>query len=174
MTSKAEPLSNESEPFRVLFVCMGNICRSPAAEAVMRNYASATDLVEDIEIDSAGTGGWHAGEPPDERAQAEAMRRGISMSSRARQVHVGDLDYFDLVLAMDEANLTDLLDLATTPEQRGKIKRLREFDPDAGTDLDVPDPYYGGANGFTDVFDIVDAACRGLLDDLAHRARSAP
>ena len=173
MTSDAEPLSNGTEPLRVLFVCMGNICRSPTAEAVLRNYVSATDLVDGIEIDSAGTGGWHAGDPPDERAQAEAMRRGISMTSRARQVHVGDLDHFDLVLAMDEANLTDLLDLATTPEQRRKIKRLREFDPDADGDLDVPDPYYGGASGFADVFDIVDAACRGLVDDLAARHRSA-
>jgi protein-tyrosine phosphatase len=150
---------------------MGNICRSPTAEAILRDHVSRNDLAAHLEIDSAGTGGWHAGEPPDERAQAEAARRGISMDSRARKVHVGDLDHFDLVLAMDEANLTDLLDLATTAEQRQKVRRLREFDPDAGDDLDVPDPYYGGASGFADVFDIVDAACRGLLDDLEARTR---
>jgi protein-tyrosine phosphatase len=88
------------------------------------------------------------------------------MTSRARKVHVGDLEYYDLVLAMDESNLTDLLDLAATPEQRAKVRRLREFDVGANGDLDVPDPYYGGPNGFTDVFDLVDAACLGLLDHL--------
>ena len=86
------------------------------------------------------------------------------MDSAARKVHVGDLEYFDLVLAMDESNLADLHDLATSPEQRAKIRLLREFDPEADSDLEVPDPYYGGPNGFADVFDLVDASCRGLLE----------
>lgn len=139
----------------------------------MQEHVSANGLDELVEIDSAGTGGWHAGEPPDERAQAEAGRRGLDMRSRARQVNVGDLEHFDLVLAMDEANLTDLLDLATTPEQRSKIRRLREFDPASQADLDVPDPYYGGPSGFADVFDLIAAACRGLLTELEPQARPA-
>ncbi len=154
------------QPVRILFVCLGNICRSPTAEAVMRHHLSADDLDGSIEIDSAGTGGWHTGDPPDERAQAEATRRGIPMQSAARKVHVGDLEYFDLVIAMDESNLADLHDLAQTPEHRAKLRLLREFDPDVGEDLDVPDPYYGGPNGFADVFDLVDASCRGLLEQL--------
>jgi protein-tyrosine phosphatase len=154
------------EPVRVLFVCLGNICRSPTAEAVLLHHVLANDLSGAIEVDSAGTGGWHTGDPPDERAQAEASGRGILMTSRARQVHVGDLDYFDLVIAMDESNLADLQDLAHTPEQRAKLHLLRAFDPNAGEDLDVPDPYYGGPSGFADVFDLVDASCRGLLEQL--------
>jgi protein-tyrosine phosphatase len=163
--------TDEDEPIRVLFVCLGNICRSPTAEAVMRHHVSANDLGSRIEIDSAGTGGWHAGDPPDERAQAEAARRGISMVSAARKVHVGDLEYFDLVIAMDESNLADLRDLAHTPEQRAKLRLLREFDPASGEDLEVPDPYYGGPSGFADVFDLVDASCRGLLE---HLCESSP
>lgn len=132
----------------------------------MSHLVSTNGLDHVIEIDSAGTGGWHTGDPADERAQAEAARRGIPMDSSARKVHVGDLEYFDLILAMDESNLADLHDLATTPDQRIKIRLLREFDPEAGEDLAVPDPYYGGPNGFADVFDLVDASCRGLLEDL--------
>jgi protein-tyrosine phosphatase len=132
----------------------------------MRHHVSTDGLGHVIEVDSAGTGGWHTGDPPDERAQEEAARRGIRMESAARKVHLGDLEYFDLILAMDESNLTDLHDLAATPEQRAKIRLLREFDPEAGEDLAVPDPYYGGPNGFADVFDLVDASCRGLLEHL--------
>jgi len=170
-TIRREPLSEEQTPVRVLFVCLGNICRSPTAEAVMHHHVTANGLGHAIEVDSAGTGGWHVGDEPDERARAEAARRGIEMRSRGRQVHLGDLEHFDLVLAMDESNLTDLRDMAVTDEQRAKIRRLREFDPAAGDDLDVPDPYYGGANGFADVFDLVDAACRGLLVELEDRRR---
>jgi protein-tyrosine phosphatase len=157
------------EPVRVLFVCLGNICRSPTAEAVLRHHVSSAELDAVIDIDSAGTGGWHAGDPPDDRAQAEAARRGIPMTSRARQVNLGDLEHFDLVLAMDRSNLADLEDLAQTPEQRAKLRLLRSFDVTAGEDLDVPDPYYGGPNGFEDVFDLIDASCRGLLDHLRTR-----
>jgi protein-tyrosine phosphatase len=130
----------------------------------MRHHVSTNGLDHLIEIDSAGTGGWHTGDPADERAQAEAARRGITMDSAARKVHVGDLEHFDLIMAMDESNLADLHDLATSPEQRAKIRLLREFDPEAESDLEVPDPYYGGPNGFADVFDLVDASCRGLLE----------
>jgi protein-tyrosine phosphatase len=151
---------------RVLFVCLGNICRSPTAEAVLRRQVVAEGLDGIVEIDSAGTGGWHAGDLPDERARAEAERRGITMDSRARKVHVGDFEYYDLILAMDGSNLADLHDLAPTPAHRDKLRLLREFDPAADGNLEVPDPYYGGPSGFSDVFDLVDAACAGLLDHL--------
>jgi protein-tyrosine phosphatase len=159
------------EPVRVLFVCLGNICRSPTAEAVLRHHVSASGLEEHVEVDSAGTGGWHAGDPPDERARAEAERRGVPLESVARQVHLGDLDHFDYVIAMDSSNLAELTDLAVTAEQLSKLHLLREFDPGAGDDLDVPDPYYGGPSGFADVFDLVDVSCRGLL---AHLRDSSP
>jgi protein-tyrosine phosphatase len=147
-------------------VCLGNICRSPTAEAVLRHRVATNGLGELIEIDSAGTGAWHAGDLPDARARDEASRRGLTLTSRARQVHAGDLEYYDLIVAMDASNLTDLHDLATTPGQRAKVRRLREFDPTARGELDVPDPYDGGPGGFADVFDLVDAACVGLLDHL--------
>jgi protein-tyrosine phosphatase len=160
----ADHAEHGREPVRILFVCLGNICRSPTAEAVMRHHVTARGLDGAIEIDSAGTGGWHAGDPPDDRAQAEARRRGIEMRSTARKVHVGDFEYFDLILAMDRTNLADLHDLAPTPAHRQKVHLLREFDPSGGGDLEVPDPYYGGPTGFRDVFDLVDAACQGLLE----------
>ncbi|MFN8038306.1 MAG: low molecular weight protein-tyrosine-phosphatase [Acidimicrobiales bacterium] len=162
----------DAEPVRVCFVCLGNICRSPTAEAVMARLVRDAGLDGRIEVDSAGTGGWHVGDPPDDRARAEARRRGIEMSSRARQLHVGDLAFFDLVVAMDRRNLADVHDLALEPAHRDKVVLLRTFDPAtadeaADTDaLDVPDPYYGGPDGFARVFDLVEAACRGLLAHL--------
>jgi protein-tyrosine phosphatase len=156
------------EPVRVVFVCLGNICRSPTAEAIMRGHLETSDLGHLVEIDSAGTGAWHVGDPPDDRARAEATRRGIDLRGRARQFHAGDFHHFDLVVAMDRTNRRDLLDLATSPDDGSKVRLLREFDPEAGdgANLDVPDPYFGGSNGFAEVFDIVDRACQGLLEHL--------
>ncbi len=154
------------EPVRILFVCLGNICRSPTAEAVMRHHVNRAGLGDRIEVDSAGIGGWHVGEPADERARAEARRRGIDITGRARQFHPGDFEWFDLILAMDRQNLTDLHDRAPTVAHRSKARLLREFDPDAGGDLEVPDPYYGGSRGFSTMFDQIEAACRGLLGHL--------
>ena len=153
---------------RILFVCMGNICRSPTAEGVMRRLLRDADLQDAIAVDSAGTGGWHAGEPPDARATDAAGRRGIELGGAARQVQVADFERFDLVVAMDRANLRELLALAPSEEAAEKVRLLREFDPesaDAG-DLDVPDPYYGGERGFERVLELVEAACRGLLGEL--------
>jgi protein-tyrosine phosphatase len=153
-----------SAPFRVLFVCLGNICRSPTAEGAMRMLVSEAGLREEIEIDSAGTGGWHVGSPPDARAVAAARARGIALDGCARQVQRSDLDDFDLVIAMDSANMHQLRRLAISDRQRAKVRLLREFDPAAaGDDLDVPDPYYGAAGGFEEVLDLVQAACAGLL-----------
>jgi protein-tyrosine phosphatase len=153
---------------RILFVCMGNICRSPTAEGVMRRLLDDAGL--DVEVESAGTGGWHVGEPPDERAAAAAARRGVTLEGAARQIAPEDFRRFDLLVALDRANLRELLALAPDEEAAEKVRLLREFDPAAaGGDLDVPDPYYGGDRGFETVLDQVEAACRGLLDELRAR-----
>jgi protein-tyrosine phosphatase len=152
-------------PFRVLFVCLGNICRSPTAEGTMRALVREAGMEDRIELDSAGTGGWHVGSPPDERATAAAAARGIALEGAARRVSVADFDDFNLMIAMDSANLSDLRDLAGDDRRRAKVRLLREFDP-AGADpgdLDVPDPYYGPGDGFERVLDMVEASCRGLL-----------
>jgi protein-tyrosine phosphatase len=152
---------------RILFVCAGNICRSPTAEGVMRTLVDGA-----VELESAGTGGWHAGEPPDARATAAAARRGIALAGAARRVTEEDFERFDLILAMDRENLGELRAVAPGARARAKVRLLREFDPASagGEDLDVPDPYYGGARGFETVLDLVAAACGGLLDDLRARA----
>jgi protein-tyrosine phosphatase len=158
---------------RLLFVCMGNICRSPTAEAVMRHRLEAEGLDGSVEIDSAGTGGWHAGDPPDRRATAAAKARGIVMRGAARQVTAADFDDFDLLLAADEENLAALRAAAPDAAAAAKVRLLREFDPAsaAAGDLEVPDPYYGGADGFDHVLDLVEAACAGLLDRLRAEGR---
>jgi protein-tyrosine phosphatase len=153
---------------RILFVCMGNICRSPTAEGIMRRLLRDADL--DVEVESAGTGGWHVGEPPDERAAAAAARRGVTLTGAARQVTADDFRRYDLLIAMDRGNLRELLALAPDEDAAEKVRLLREFDPaSAGGDLDVPDPYYGGDRGFETVLDMVEAACRELLDELRTR-----
>lgn len=158
---------------RVLFVCLGNICRSPTAETVFRSKVVQRGLNGEVEVDSAGTGGWHAGEAPDRRAVAEAERCGLSMSGRARQVTASDLRDFDLIIAMDEANRRDLLALATDDHIRERIQLLRDWDPEAaGHDRAVPDPYYGGDREFAEMFEIVDRACEGLIADVAARLAS--
>ncbi|MGD9572109.1 MAG: low molecular weight protein-tyrosine-phosphatase [Thermoleophilia bacterium] len=153
-------------PVRVCFVCLGNICRSPTAEAVMRARVREAGLEDEILIESAGTGAWHAGHPPDARASAEAAARGVRMEGRARQFEPEDFARFDLILAMDERNLGDLRAIAPDAAARARVRMLRDFDPARPDDRSVPDPYYGGPDGFTEVFDMVDAACTGLLDHL--------
>ena len=151
---------------RILFVCMGNICRSPTAEGVMRHLVREAGLEDEIVIDSAGTGGWHAGDPPDRRATAAARARGVTLEGGARQLTVDDFEDFDLLLAMDRDNLAGIRAIAPDEAAAAKAWLLREYDPaSAGApDLDVPDPYYGGPQGFETVLDQVEAACRGLLD----------
>jgi protein-tyrosine phosphatase len=150
----------------ILFVCLGNICRSPTAEGVMRKLVSEAGLQESISLDSAGTGGWHVGEPPDERATRAARRRGIELESVARKVAPDDFARFDLILAMDGSNQHALRQLAPDEDARERVRLLREFDPaSAGQrDLDVPDPYYDGEQGFELVLDQIQAACVGLLE----------
>jgi protein-tyrosine phosphatase len=153
---------------RVLFVCLGNICRSPTAEGTMRALVREAGLQERIELDSAGTGSWHVGSSPDGRAIAAAHARGIVLEGVSREVRQDDFEDFDLVLAMDRSNMRELRRLAPSEQARARIRLLREFDPaSAGMeDLDVPDPYYGGAGGFEEVLDLVQAACEGLLEQI--------
>jgi protein-tyrosine phosphatase len=158
----------------VSFVCMGNICRSPTAEAVMRHLVSEAGLEHAITLDSAGTGAWHVGEERDRRSRAVAKRRGMPISGPARQFVRDDFDRFDLVLALDEDNARELRRLAPTDEARAKIHLLRKFDKDADPGAEVPDPYYGGPEGFELVFDICQAACCGLLEHLKQTYRLAP
>jgi protein-tyrosine phosphatase len=168
---------------RVLFVCLGNICRSPTAEGVMRALVAREGLQDRIQLESAGTGAWHVGSAPDERATAAALTRGVELEGRARQVMPEDFEEFDLLLAMDRENLRELRRLAPSDELRAKVRLLREFDPasaalgpagEAGGELDVPDPYYGGAGGFDEVFELVQAACEGLLERLREGFAAQP
>jgi len=154
---------------RVCFVCLGNICRSPTAEGIMKHLVRERGLSDRIHVESAGTSAFQVGNPPDERSAAEARNRGVTLAGHARQFQPGDLGDFDLVVAMDRHNLGDLHDLAPEPFLRQRVVLLRSFDPaSAGnpTQLDVPDPYSGGATGFATVYDLVEPACRGLLDHL--------
>lgn len=151
--------------YRVLFVCMGNICRSPTAEGVLRQFVRQNNLGDKVEVDSAGTHGYHVGEAPDSRTQRAAAVRGYNLSQlRARKVARQDLDYFDLVLAMDKNNLDNLQRLAS-PEQQEKIKLFMDFSKNFD-DNEVPDPYYGLGHGFDLVLDMVEDAAQGLIEDI--------
>jgi len=154
----------------VLFVCLGNICRSPTAEGVFRKLLEDAGLHERIAVDSAGTGSWHIGSPPDPRAAKAAAARGFDLSYiRARQVAVADFERFDLIVAMDQENLADLRSAAPT-EGRARLSLLLEYAP-ACRASDVPDPYYGGRNGFEQVLDLVTEACAGLVEDIRRKLR---
>jgi protein-tyrosine phosphatase len=153
-------------PIAVLFVCLGNICRSPTAEGVFLHLVEQAGLADRFVIDSAGTGDWHVGERPDPRALAEARRRGVRLPSRARQVVAGDFARFDLLLAMDRRNRADLEGLARGEPARRKVRLFREFDPTAPAEAEVPDPYFGGDQGFAEVFEICWRASEGLLEQL--------
>lgn len=157
--------------FRVCFVCLGNICRSPTAAAVMVHRARAAGVQHRLLVDSAGTSDWHVGEPADRRSAAELARRGVPLDHRGRQFTTRDFARFDLVLAMDGANVAALTAIAPDTGARDKIALLRSFDPEAGRDAEVPDPYYGGADGFAAVFAMVDAACAGLIAHLRGAGR---
>lgn len=149
----------------VLFVCLGNICRSPTAHAVFERKAQERGLASVIDVDSAGTGDWHLGAPPDRRATAAAAERGYDLSAlRARQVTQADFNQFDYMLAMDSSNLSDLSKLA--PQySRTNLSLLLDYAPDSPV-REVPDPYYGGNDGFARVLDMVEDACDSLLDHI--------
>jgi protein-tyrosine phosphatase len=150
---------------RILFVCLGNICRSPMAEGVFRSVIEQAGVADLFEIDSAGLGDWHVGQAPDTRAQSAARRRGIDISGQsARQVTHADYAHFDLLLAMDDSNYQELVQLAPR-EARHKIRRFLDFAPHLGT-RDVADPFYGGREGFDRALDLIEEAARGLLAEI--------
>ena len=153
-------------PVRVLFVCLGNICRSPLAEGLFQQKVIDAGLAEHIEVDSAGTGGWHVGAPPDQRMTATASARGVDLSRlRARQLERVDLDETDHVFVMDKSNLHDALALDPDGDHGTRVRLFREFDPEPG-DYQVPDPYYGGDQGFARVYEIVDRTTDAILERL--------
>jgi protein-tyrosine phosphatase len=147
----------------VCFVCLGNICRSPTAEGIFRRLVREAGLDGRVGVESAGTGAWHLGEPADARARATARRRGVQLDGCAQQFTLADFDRFDYILSMDAAVLAALRQLAPTEEARRRVHNFRAFDPDAPSEAPVPDPYFGGPDGFEEVFDICEAGCRGLL-----------
>jgi protein-tyrosine phosphatase len=161
-------MSADRKPFRVLFVCMGNICRSPAAEIVFRRQVDDAGLSNAIHIDSAGTIGYHAGKGPDPRMADTLRRRGYDIAGRSRQVTAEDLREFDLLLAADQENLADLCRLDRSGAHREKLRLLVEYCLEREASH-VPDPYYGGQHGFEEVADLVEDACQGLLDSLKRR-----
>ena len=150
---------------KILFVCLGNICRSPMSEGTFRHLVEEQGLQHLVEIDSAGTGAWHVGEPPDHRATATALQRGIDISRQAaRKVKQQDFEHYDYILAMDQENHINLTRVAPQ-EYRHKIHMFLKFATDQ-SETEVPDPYYGGAGGFEHVLDLVQAASRGLLAEI--------
>jgi protein-tyrosine phosphatase len=159
-------MNHSGDHVSVVFVCLGNICRSPLAEGVFRDLVHRRGLDHKFRIDSAGTSGYHEGDPPDARSAEVARRRGIELTGQSRPLTRGDLDHFDYVIVMDAENQENVNRLAARTKHRAEIRRLREFDPESHGDLDVPDPYYGGTHGFERVHDMVERSCEALLDHI--------
>jgi protein-tyrosine phosphatase len=155
-----------TDTIRILFVCLGNIVRSPLAENMFQHLASQAGVGDRYEADSAGTGAWHVGESPDERMRRVAARRGLLYDGNARQFSSSDFDRFDLIVAMDQDNRANLLAQARSQSDKEKIRLMREFDSLGTLQAEVPDPYYGDLRGFEEVYDIVERSCKGLLEAL--------
>jgi protein-tyrosine phosphatase len=153
------------EKTSVLFVCLGNICRSPLAEGVFRHLVRERGLDSTYHIDSAGTGGWHAGDPPDARSADVAQRNGVKLEGVARQVSPRDFERFDWIIAMDRENLTALESLRRRSGGSARLQLMRDFDPEP-EDGEVPDPYYGGPDGFDHVYRMVRRSAEAMLDRL--------
>ncbi|MET7676697.1 low molecular weight protein-tyrosine-phosphatase [Streptomyces seoulensis] len=160
--------------YRVCFVCTGNICRSPMAESVFRARVAEAGLDGLIEADSAGTGGWHEGDDADPRTVSVLDEHGYGTGHTARQFQPSWFGRLDLVIALDAGHLTALRRLAPTEEDARKVRLLRSYDPAAGADLDVPDPYYGGRDGFEECLEMVEAASAGLLDYVREHLEERP
>ena len=154
---------------RVCFVCLGNICRSPTAEGIMLDLVAQAGLTDAIVVDSAGTSAFHTGERADPRSRATAAEHSVDLPSRARQFRSEDFDCFDYVVAMDTSNKRNLELLARTLEEKQKISLLCDFDERSGSGTSVPDPYYGGADGFENVFQLCRRGCLGLLKHIQQR-----
>ena len=151
---------------RICFVCQGNIIRSPLAKNLFIHIARQAGTGDRFTVDSAGTSGWHVGEPPDPRMLRVAARHGIEYDGRARQFQRKDFERFDLIVVMDTENRLDLLALAGSPQQVAKVHLLREYDPLGGPNVSVPDPYYGRVDGFEEVYQSIERAVKGLLEAL--------
>ncbi len=156
--------NSDSDRTSVLFVCLGNICRSPLAEGIFDHLVHEAGLDERFDIDSAGTGAWHVGERPDARAAMVATKQGVELDSRARQITDDDLDRFDYVIVMDHENLRNVRRMADASDSDVEVHLLREFDEEEGDE--VPDPYYGGASGFETVYEMLHRSCQTLLERL--------
>lgn len=156
------------KPISILFICMGNICRSPAAEAVFLHQAETRGIAHRFDVDSAGTGNWHVGKQADSRSRMEGVKRGYELVTRARQVCAADWEHFDLLIGMDEDNRQWLLDLNAPDE---KIKLLTDWHTDISIN-EVPDPYYGGDDGFALMYDLIESAVDGLIQDLTSQKPS--
>lgn len=157
------PITKENH-YKICFVCLGNICRSPTAEGIFQHLVNERGLEDYFEIDSAGTSAYHVGEPAHSKSQRTAKKYGVILHSKARQFAAFDLDYFDLILTMDNENLANVNQMVSADHEQ-KVRRLRSFDPQPG-DGQVPDPYAGGREGFENVFQIVKRSCENLLDEL--------
>jgi protein-tyrosine phosphatase len=158
------PITKE-RPYRICFVCLGNICRSPTAEGVFQHVVNEAGMADYFEIDSSGTSAYHVGEPANSKSQSVANEYGVKLHSRARQFQYSDMEYFDLLLAMDQSNLENMHQVDKKDKFTHKMALLRIFDPEANN-LDVPDPYYGGMRGFYDVFEMIERSSKQLLDKL--------
>lgn len=156
---------------KILFVCLGNICRSPSAEAIMKHLVDEAGLKDRIVVDSAGILAYHEGELPDERMRDHGRRRGYNLISRSRPVTSDDFYFFDLIVGMDDSNIDALMRKAPDVASKNKIRRMTDFSQRFDYDH-IPDPYYGGAKGFELTLDLLEDACRGLLDELAGGANS--
>ena len=168
VTVTTSPAGVPRRRLSVCFVCLGNICRSPTAEAVMRRLVDEAGLSDRVRLSSAGTGAWHVGNDADPRARATFEAAGYRLDHAARQFVAGEFAEHDLVVAMDRANERDLRRLAQTDGDRAKVRLLRSYDPEAD-DPDVPDPYYDADDGFRHVLDVVERGCRGLLAEVEAR-----
>ncbi len=159
-----------SEKTRICFVCLGNIIRSPLGEHIFKQLAEQTGVADKYEVDSAGTSAYHIGESPDSRMRKVAAGHGFQYDGSARQFRQADFDAFDLIIPMDTSNLTNLQRLARTEADKAKLYTMRTFDPDGKPTDGVPDPYYGGIDGFEVTFEIVRRSCQGLLGALENGA----
>ena len=153
--------------YNILFVCLGNICRSPSGEAVLNAKLKEYGLDKDVFVDSAGTSGYHEGEPADGRMQTHAIKRGFNLTSISRQVRMSDFDEFDYIIAMDQSNYRNLYNLASKKKKKNKISLMTDFSSQYSGD--VPDPYYGGSQGFETVLDILEDSVEGLIEELKTR-----
>lgn len=157
---------HQETKYRILFVCLGNICRSPAADGILRQRVEERGMGHLFEIDSAGIGAWHVGQLPDKRMRDHGQRRGYLFNHRARQVRSDDFERFDYVIGMDEENIYDLRRIAGTKERAKKIRCLADYLSHHPGQETVPDPYYGGAKDFEFALDLIEDACEGLLQTL--------